>query len=764
MLERRHVPLAALFAATIAAQQIPDGIEGLAQRAGVTPRPDERELSMLTHEALAHARRGVAAADRDAFMGLLSNLTKALQALAQDGRGEAAAAELHTAYRHADATGLLDQAVHFRRFAESSQLVGDLATMDRAVRRGLRAKDVDLYEQTLLLTLATRVQTQLGRLDIAQRYLTFTIRNAARLAAEAGSDPKVEPAYTAAVRNTVMTAADLYLMCGDYENTQKIVAGAPIGTEGFRLGDHLGDRGCRLYSLVARMLDDDEEAAEELLRSCVDGAISARFLSVIAPKLVRKAIADGDLPLAAERFRTLTAAFDRYPDVARLRRRLASQEMELATRGVLKAERDLRDRADDAFGHLLDSWRKSPLLADGVGLLHVDDRATLFANYIRFCAMTEPGPAGARIALQKVLDAHAASRHLEQAPTVEAVLDELLTAEHGMLVLLPGRITSVMLVADKSGVTVLELADAVELRPAAERLTIRASQFVDTPASSAARWQRSARKLSGLLLPDDVRTRIAGWRRLSVCGAGMLHNAPFELLPIEVDGRVRFLGEHLAIDYLANLTRAIETPNRRPPRSVLMVASLQTSQDGAKPVRMDRAALRPSLAHYGAQASLLDRQVVDTAILERLPNAGVVHLIGHGAHDPNSRFQNGIRFGDGEGGALWGEKIVDLDLSGLVAIVGSCKLGATPFRRGGEPMAASLAGALLQADARCVVVPLSNLTFGNHVAAMAIVHEQLGRGAPPAEALLAARRSLSKAGRGAAWVELMLMQLHGRGF
>jgi len=770
MARHRHLPLALLLAGSLPAQESGERLRALVRQEAATADNDATATLQVTEQALGLARQGIPEADHKTFARLVSNLVRKLLTQAHQGRGSEAAALLHEAYRLADEAGVLTRPAHFRRRAECAQLVDDLEAMSTAIQRGIRSQGLDRFEATLLLTLATRLQTQLGRADQARLMLESALINAEQLQQLKRANPKKRRQIDAALTNTVMAAADLYLMCGDYDNAIAIIAGRPIGEARIELGNHLTHPSCEIYSLLARMLrsrdDDAIAAANELHQRCVRGEIGGYFLAVIAPKLVRKAILDGDLDLARQRFDAMTEAIAGLPDADRIRQRLATQEMELATRGLLEVTEPLVARADAAFDGLLASWRRSPLLPDGVGLLHVDDRATLFANYLRFVVHLDAGASGKQRAFEHLARAHAASRHATETPSVEQVRASLLGDGHGLLVLAPGRGTSVMLLLDAAGLEVFELPDTVRLRPAVERLVDAACELVDAPEGNPRRWQKRAARLRDMLLPEGARKRIAGWRRLSVCGAGMLHNAPFELLPIEAEGEQRYLGEHLAIDYFANLSGAMARPARRNAKTVLMAASLQTRAGGREPARVDRDRLRPALRNYPNQRELFDQDVRTSRIAELLPTASVVHFIGHGMQDERRRFQNGIRFGDGDDESLWGGELLDLDLDldGLVAIVGSCQLGAAPYRRGGEPMAASLGGALLQAKARCVIVPLSNLRVGNHMAAMQVVHERLARGDAPANALHAARAQLEPDANAAAWLELMLMQVHGRGF
>ncbi|MBX3461571.1 MAG: CHAT domain-containing protein [Planctomycetes bacterium] len=107
--------------------------------------------------------------------------------------------------------------------------------------------------------------------------------------------------------------------------------------------------------------------------------------------------------------------------------------------------------------------------------------------------------------------------------------------------------------------------------------------------------------------------------------------------------------------------------------------------------------------------------------------------------------------------------MLERDLRGVVVVLGSCRAAEAPLRRGGDPLAASLAGAMLAAGARSVLVPSTDVQVGRHLDAGAALHAALAAGKSPAEALWAARRAVARTGDRAAALELLLVQMHGRG-
>ncbi|MEO0481355.1 MAG: CHAT domain-containing protein, partial [Planctomycetota bacterium] len=619
--------------------------------------------------------------------------------------------------------------------------------------------------------LAARLNSQLGRLESAHANARVALMHASLLNRQEPVSEKNRGAYDVVIRNAVLAAADVYLLDGRIDEIPRVVGGDVQSEVGAWLSDpkhwHLpdlsGDASCRVQVLVARLLGGDRAAEQELLDLALGDSqrLNAGLLSVVAPKLVQASLLREEDAEASDRFDDLLQVLRDWGVPARLEYPLRILEMELAIRGVRPIDDELLQRARESFDGLLRAWRESPRLPGGTGFLHADDRCTTLTNYLRLLAASTPGQGGLRQVFGSLLEAHAAAAG-ERAPDVEQVLSALVTESHGLLFLLPGRLQSSVFVAEAGGFRMASAPDVLTLRPKAERLHRLLSR--DGSGSDSEPWARMARDLSEALLPESIRERVLEWDRLSVYGAGMLLNLPFEFLGVPAEEGERRLGDVLAIDYASNLIDALSTPQRRAPRRLALAASLQTERDGLAQVRVDEPSLREFEGHYDRADVLLDEDVSVAAVIESLVQAGVGHLIGHGFQNPASYYPTGILFNDGDGGGFWGDRAKTIDAAGLVVILGSCGAGNAPYRRGGEPLAASLGGALLEAGARCVIVPMSDIRFGNHVAVMRILHELLASGRVPSEAMLEVRRRLSAAGNMAAWREAMLMQVHGRGF
>ncbi|MCK5943425.1 MAG: hypothetical protein KAI24_15695, partial [Planctomycetes bacterium] len=221
MFGRAHLPLILLAAAPCHAQAAPATLTELRRDVAVMlagaadAAPDPAAVARL---CLA-ARELAATIDPvhgDALLGACSQLTDALLGLSWHGQGLDAARDLHEAYRRAMTRGLLETTTHHRRHAETSLLVGDLATLRAQAKLGQRKNEPEsVFERCLLQVLATRLHCQLGRLEQAERHLGDAQKCAVWLQQRIEQDGHAPEPYGAAIRNTIMAAADYHLLTGN---------------------------------------------------------------------------------------------------------------------------------------------------------------------------------------------------------------------------------------------------------------------------------------------------------------------------------------------------------------------------------------------------------------------------------------------------------------------------------------------------------------------------------------------------------------------
>ncbi|MCA8949552.1 MAG: CHAT domain-containing protein, partial [Planctomycetes bacterium] len=673
----------------------------------------------------------------------------------------AVAAHLVALYREFAAVhpGFVWPAASCRNEADTGLLANTLDAVAAAVARGRAAlADGEAFERALLGVDGVRLHCRLGRLEAASDDLADALaaldafgRDIA--AADAATQEQFGPFLSSCRYNVCLAAADLSLLDGRYDRALEQLEALP-------------DSGrFHFYRLLIGTAQGERTAEDELEQLVRAGAFPDRLTLAALPKLIHAALARGEAGLAAERFAlwredlgTGVATFD---DAGKR----ASLAIELALRGQLPVDTRLRDAGERAFHDLLAAWRHAPALAGGVGFLQLDNRATLVADLVRLEQRLDPAHGNER-ALRHVLAAHAASAGLRRVPRPEELAGLIRADDHGLLLLVPGTYVTPMFWLQGGRTLYTEARDVGVLRDAASALHASAIDFRSGSPATRAALYASAEAAADVLLPAAVASWLQSGRRLTVSGAGMVENAPFDLMRIDVGGTRRWLGTLTAIDYVANLARAVTAAPRRTEGDVLIAASIATSRNGRVPHDVLASDLAPLAAPWQrpdpAPTIWRNAEVTRRRLRAALPAAAVLHLIGHGEVDWRRGIENGIVFGDHpEEGALWGEDIAGLRLDGLVAILGACDAGTTPWRRGGDPLAPSLAGALLQAGARCVVVPTSEVLYGRHLQAAATLHQQLASGEAPAIALLAARLAVADE---VTLVELLLVEVHGRGF
>ena len=667
------------------------------------------------------------------------------------------AAALNEAFAESARRGLPFRATDFRRWAQVALHCADLDTMKTVINRGLDVvRQDDLLEQSMLASLGTRMLCQLGRLEKAAAFSKAAI-DVAHQFEQSVNLPDTTSSYRRMVRqtapdvlrNAVLAAADLHLLDGRHDKALWQLKQIPAD-----------DAYSKPYRLVIATLGGDLDAENELEALCQTNDLPPRTHSMLAAKLVQVALRRADNPLALDRFQRFCSPGDKLGEIEE--GRFAMLEIELALRGSRQADAGLKARAKLAFAQLLARWRKTPEMQGGVGFLHLDDRAALVCNLARLEDKLEPGGKGCAKGLAHALASHSASQ--PDAPTIDLPTLRLRLLgnrkDHGVLIYVPGRLHSAVFVIDATDIQLVPLQDAIRLRPAVDKLMDACLEALAGPATRADSWRKPAAQVAKLLLPDAVQAKLRSWKRVTICGAGMLQNAPLDLLPIQFGNESHLLGERLAIDYTANLPAALTIAARRPVGQMLLAGALMTERAGKRREAIDTERVQPLLQPYGAEQRLclLDQTIHQQLLLQNLRSASVAHLIGHG-------FDDSIVFRDEPHGAsLTRAQVAGLKLDGLVVILGSCNGGVAPWRRGGNPLAASLAGAMLAAGARCTIVAMTDLQLGRHLHAMTHLHETLATGRAPAEAMLAARRILAGGNDEQARLELLLMQVHGRGF
>ncbi len=717
----------------------------------------DAEAHSAARELLAHAE-SIGPGDADAFAAAASALAGAGPFPAALDPEDAANHVAHGLQRLGRSHAALRFLVEFeqqqpafafgagyqRLLAQLAWEHGDLESAARAVQRGLaRREPADDYELALLRDVQATLEASVGHVAAAGRHVDEAIA-----AADRARDDECRTMVAFAHCNVCLLAED-------YEQAAAALANARPGPKR------------SLHEAIVRLGRDDGAQAHAALDALfVQPGLSPGQRALAAAKAVQKLLQRGDVAAAAARYETL---LELVPiDAKGTDGRSAALGIELALRGrACVAPATLLSATRAVFEAML-AARGSGSQGDGA-FLHLDDRCTLLANLVRFEEHLAPGGEGARRALEHVLAVHAASLPAATMAAPE-LTSRLLGPGHGLLVFVPGRFATALLCVHADGdVEVFPLPAAGVLRPRIDAMH-RAVDSVVRDGSGVAELDRQAHDLAALLLPPAVAARLATWQRLSISGAGLLQNLRFELLPVaRAGGEQAPLGRALPVDYPANLLRSARAEPARQQGAVVFAASLLTEAAGHVaerfPSPLAAACCEPHRQCAGAvPVQLLDEAATPAEVRAALLDARIVHVVGHGLRDVEGERAYGIALSRGvsDDGLLWGDTVVELDLRGLLVLLSGCRAGRTLAQRSNDPLRPSLAGCLLAAGARAVLVPTTDVALGDHLDAMARVHEALVGGKPLAVALHAARSAPAANAR--AGLELLLVQVHGCGY
>ena len=269
--------------------------------------------------------------------------------------------------------------------------------------------------------------------------------------------------------------------------------------------------------------------------------------------------------------------------------------------------------------------------------------------------------------------------------------------------------------------------------------------------------QRGGEDLERCLLPPQVRECLIDWEVVSIVGADLLGELPFEALPAR---GAATLGLEKAIQYLpslalaARLERRIEAaPWRSSPGAPDLCLIAASTDPGASPgsagqvpLPWDEETSRRLTAPYGRAevrtGARATRRVLETL---ELMGARVLHLVAHGAMDTERERWAGLALAgsgeQGDDGFLGCSEVGRLRMPPLV-VLSVCGGSRGPGRRGDDAQA-NLVGAFLRAGAQVVVSSPVDVELESNVEAMEVFHRLVARGERPVAALREARRALA---------------------
>lgn len=535
------------------------------------------------------------------------------------------------------------------------------------------------------------------------------------------------------------------------------------------------------YSELARADAQHHAAARALLREFLAQEHAREDLTTraeleLADRLLCSEGGDtGVEPAALARAEALLRSAEANLPARGVELREAALAAALRARWVLAstpAEGDL-DRAlhdaNSAFEHLLEEWRRIPRRRGGVGFLQLSYRRMLISMLIELHLARDSSPAGPTRALEVVLAAQAEGALTAdlggQPVSLARLRSHWLGAEHGCLVLLPGRHMSHLFAFDRERLLHRRLPPRSQLTPALDAFL---RVLYATPARRAgdegalfAELERNAAELAGTLFDEQTRDLIGKWKRLTVVGAEHFKGLPLECLPLAPGGEL--LGLTHAVNAVPSLPLAAHlhelaglddrADDAGSGIDLLLAATLTPPRPGpgmqvVRPAELERG-LAALLVPFEEQRTRL--LLGDAASWESLISlrsragrpAEVLHILAHGAYDAERERGAYLALAASEArpdGRVFASDIEARGSAGRLVLLSACASARGPERLGSDNLS-HLGGAFLRAGARCVTLSRADLSLGQTLRLDRALHTALADGTPIAEALRLARRA-----------------------
>lgn len=250
--------------------------------------------------------------------------------------------------------------------------------------------------------------------------------------------------------------------------------------------------------------------------------------------------------------------------------------------------------------------------------------------------------------------------------------------------------------------------------------------------------QEEGEALRALLLApfEDL---LASHERLLVLPSGPLHILPFHALPMDSGP----LGLSHTLSYLPSAAMLLRAgPDAPVGTGPAVVVGDPAFRAGAQPAlrRLAGSAVeaRAVARHYDARTVLIGEEAGEEALREALSDVSVLHLAAHGRLDPIAPMLSSIVLsGDDQ---LTVADLMGLQLNADLAVLSACDSG-----RGRTTLGADVVGlvrGLLAAGVRRAILSLWPVDDVSACVTMALLHERLAEGLPPAAALARAQREV----------------------
>lgn len=535
---------------------------------------------------------------------------------------------------------------------------------------------------------------------------------------------------------------------------------------------------------------------------CFEAALADAALPVFGRVNAHLWLADlvldrGDVARALESWRSASAELEALgAPAARQQRRRIGVAARLAACGALDRETWRTETARE-LERLLDGWGELDAREGGWGLLHFDDSLRLFCEYTQLCVELDGHERGAARALEPIFELHvrnSLARKLGAAlPTLQQVRASLCSdGDAGVLVYVAGPVRSWVFVVDREHVEALPLADEFTIerstRELVRELHLHAGDWTDA-------LRRHARRLGELLVPGDVRERIAGWQTIAVTGLDtFLGEIPFELCAPD---STQPLGVERAVWNVPSLAVGVALAERarREPRLADAAVRAPTIRFVGAPRSPFAEARAESVAVDDVEAPLartsaparfdLEPRVVERVLrvfplesrdvrLAEAAHAGafagpatdILQVVVHGDSDLGRVRSTGLELAprseedDGFFGADEVESSFGSSGAPQVVVVAACRAGKGAARRG-DGAAAELGTAFLAAGARAVLESDFDLELELACRLSEEFYARLAEGLPVAEALRGARAALASDETFARSAQPLLVRVEG---
>jgi len=442
-----------------------------------------------------------------------------------------------------------------------------------------------------------------------------------------------------------------------------------------------------------------------------------------------------------------------------------------AEREVLRAR---RVELSSALDGMVERWTAARPRPGGLGFLRYSDRRFVVATLIELALRLDPDE-GAFEALRTLYRVRACGSLVRRLGGVAADFDAarrgVLGPGAGALVYFTGRDRSHVFAVERDHIVSAVLPGEWPLRSAVRDLLSSSKSAVAaderTRAVRRTRHERARARLGDLLLPEEVRARVASWSALTIVGSDLLLDAPFEVLPF---GRSS-LGQEKPVAYLTSLAEGAVLlararhgidPSPATPERIAIVAEVPTAARSELPALVLEDDAAPVEQRFARRARLLSgAQATAERVAKALEEVDLLAFVTHGLRDRELERPSQILIASDEAGddALSCDEVERLEASPCV-FLGVCGSGRGPEREGAGPVA-HLGGAFLFAGARAVVLSDSELQLRPTLDVLEAFMTSVAEGASPAEALRRAR--VTAAERGWAGPQLAKLRVIGLG-